>query len=113
VAHRNPAWFPSPSKAPPLWEVTECEGIDNCATWSFVKEKGYAKWRTGEEAILVIESFNDKDKTVTTSRSDVAGPRRGFVVTYTGTILNDSQVGGQYTYSVQDRKESGFRYWQF
>jgi hypothetical protein len=87
--------------------MTECEGIDNCTTWTFLSSngwKGYGKWRTGEEAILELTS-PDTGKVVI-HRTDVRGAKEGLIATYNGT-LSDGQMGGSYTYSYNGENGSG------
>ncbi len=84
--------------------MTECEGIDNCTTWIFLSDKGYGKWRTGEESVLEVKSAQP-DKVVIL-RTDVTGSKAGLTSTYEGT-LSDGQLGGKYTYSYNGKTGSG------
>lgn len=87
--------------------MTECEGINNCTDWTFLSSNGwkaYAKWRTGEEAILELESAHDGS--VTVHRTDVRGSKEGLTAVYTGTLKN-AQVGGEFTSVYKGKSESG------
>ena len=54
-----PAALPNPA-APGPFTLTECEGINNCATWTFLGTLlGSGQWPTGEIANLYFESVNE------------------------------------------------------
>jgi hypothetical protein len=87
--------------------MTECEGIDNCTTWSFLSSngwKGYGKWRTGEEAVLDLRSAENGK--VIIERTDVTGAKEGLTATYNG-ILRDGKVGGEYESHYRGHDSSG------
>jgi hypothetical protein len=97
----------SKSRAVYRLALTECEGVDNCTAWSFLSSngwKGYGKWRTGEEAVLELES--PETGKVIIHRTDVRGTKEGLIATYEGT-LSDDQMGGRYTYSYKGDTGSG------
>lgn len=98
---------PSSSKTAYRLTMTECEGVDNCTTWSFLSSngwKGYAKWRTGEEAILELESPNPGK--ITIHRTDVQGSKAGLTATYNGTLRQD-RLGGEFESHFRGHDESG------
>jgi hypothetical protein len=76
--------------------MTECEGINNCATWTFLGASGNGQWPTGEVANLTVERY-DKDSVVI-KRADSTGAKAGLTAVYTGTRHGD-RVGGDYTSS--------------
>jgi hypothetical protein len=97
----------SKSRAAYRLTMTECEGIDNCTNWTFLSSngwKGYGKWRTGEEAVLELES--PENGRIVVHRTDVRGAKEGLTATYDGT-LSDGQIGGRYTYSYNGDNGSG------
>jgi hypothetical protein len=105
-AQRAAQQAPKP-KTPYRLTMIECEGVDNCTNWIFLSSngwKGYGKWRTGEEAILELESPSDGK--VIIHRTDVQGSRAGLTATYTGTLHND-QVGGEFASDYQGHNSSG------
>lgn len=72
--------------------MTECEGVNNCATWKFSGKmgtylQGIGTWPTGETASLLL-TFNGD--TVTIERKD---PDTGYAATYTGKQDNDGLSG--------------------
>jgi hypothetical protein len=88
--------------------VIECEGINKCTPWTFYSRKGYAKWPTGEEAILEIVNWSESQ--IKIERTDTAGSRRGFTTVYTGTI-DDKTMGGKYNcQACGDRDSQGAWY---
>jgi len=104
---QNTGRSPSSSKAAYRLTMTECEGVDNCTTWSFLSSngwKGYAKWRTGEEAILELESPSQGK--ITIHRTDVQGSKAGLTATYNGTLRGD-RLGGEFESRFQGHDESG------
>jgi hypothetical protein len=87
--------------------MTECEDVDNCTTWSFLSSNGwkaYAKWRTGEEAILELESPSEGQ--IKVLRTDVQGSKAGLTATYSGT-LRQGRLGGEFESHYQGHDESG------
>jgi hypothetical protein len=48
---RSAAQTPSKSKTAVPVTMTECEGINNCATWTFLGTQGNGQWPSGEVAI--------------------------------------------------------------
>jgi hypothetical protein len=97
----------SKSQAAYRLTMTECEGVDNCTSWTFLSSngwKGYGKWRTGEEAILELESA--RDGKIVVHRTDVTGSKEGLTATYNGT-LHDNRIGGEFKASYQGHNESG------
>jgi hypothetical protein len=96
-------------KEPLKWQVTECQGIDNCTTWAFVNTKGYGKWRTGEEAVLEVVSL--KNGNIVVSRTDVTGTKHGLTATYRGTLRSNSRVGGEYESVYEGHRDAGDWYW--
>jgi hypothetical protein len=97
----------SKSQAPEKITMTECEGGDNCATWTFLwaSGKGYGKWRNGEEAVLEIEALASGK--IVVHRSDVTGAKEGLTATYDGT-LTDHQLGGNFDYAYKGKTGSGY-----
>jgi hypothetical protein len=87
--------------------VTECQGENNCATWTFFKNVGNGKWPSGEEAILQLSM---KDNVMTITRTDVTGTKAGLTATYKGT-LDHGEVGGSYTSSYRGEEGGGHWYW--
>jgi hypothetical protein len=87
---------PSASKAAVPVTMTECEGTNNCATWTFLGAQGNGTWPSGEIANLSVERYDDKS--VVIQRADSTGASAGLTVIYTGTRHGD-QVGGEYTSS--------------
>lgn len=83
---------PSQSPATPV-TMTECEGVNNCATWTFLGTQGNGQWPSGEIANLSVEKF-DAD-TVVIRRADSTGPSAGLTATYTGT-RNGDRIGGEF-----------------
>jgi len=76
--------------------MTECEGTNNCATWTFLGGQGNGNWPSGEIANLSVEKSDDSS--VVIRRADSTGASAGLTATYTGTRHGD-QVGGEYTSS--------------
>ncbi len=97
----------------PSVAVTECQGVDNCAMWTFARNNehrkiGLGKWRTGEEAVLELESAENNQ--VVVIRTDVTGSKAGLTATYRGT-LEGNGVGGTYTSYFKGEREDGHWYW--
>ncbi len=78
----------APSTATPT-AMTECEGTNNCATWTFLGGQGNGQWPSGEIANLT------DDKTVTIRRADSTGASAGLTAVYSGT-RHDDRVGGEF-----------------
>jgi hypothetical protein len=81
------------------YTMTECEGVDNCATWTFLGVQGNGQWRTGEVANLYFRKVtvnDDKSVSVTIQRADSTGSAAGLTAVYTGT-WRDGRVGGEFT----------------
>jgi hypothetical protein len=76
--------------------MTECEGTNNCATWTFLGGQGNGQWPSGEIANLSVDR-SDKDSVVI-RRADSTGASAGLTAIYTGTRHGD-RVGGEYTSS--------------
>jgi hypothetical protein len=76
--------------------MTECEGTNNCATWTFLGGQGNGQWPSGEVANLSVE-HSDKDSVVI-RRADSTGPSAGLTAVYKGT-RHDDRVGGEFTSS--------------
>jgi hypothetical protein len=68
----------APSTAVPT-AMTECEGTNNCATWTFLGGQGNGQWPSGEIANLTVERYDDK--TVTIRRADSTGASAGATTT--------------------------------
>lgn len=74
--------------------MTECEGVNNCATWTFLGAQGNGQWPSGEIANLTVER-SDNDSVVI-RRADSSGSSAGLTAVYTGTRHGD-RVGGEFT----------------
>lgn len=90
------AQAPSKSKTAVPVTMTECEGTNNCATWTFLGKQGNGQWPSGEVANLSVENF-DAD-TVVIRRADSTGSSAGLTAVYKGTRHGD-RVGGEFTSS--------------
>lgn len=86
----------STSKTPVPVTMTECEGVNNCATWTFLGSQGNGKWPSGEEANLTVDKLDAISIVIT--RGDSTGSSAGLHATYTGTRHGD-RVGGDFTSS--------------
>jgi len=91
----NSAVSAPPQAAAPV-TMTECEGINNCATWTFLGTQGNGQWPSGEVANLSVEHL-DADS-VAIRRADSTGPSAGLTAVYKGTRHED-RVGGEFTSS--------------
>jgi hypothetical protein len=81
--------------------MTECEGVDNCATWTFLGAQGNGQWRSGEVANLYFQKVtikDDKSVDVEIRRADSTGSTVGLTAIYKGT-WRDNRVGGEFTSS--------------
>jgi len=76
--------------------MTECEGTNNCATWTFLGTQGNGQWPSGEVANLSVEHFDAS--MVVIRRADSTGPSAGLTAVYRGT-RNGNRVGGEFTSS--------------
>jgi hypothetical protein len=88
--------------------MTECEGTNNCATWTFLGGQGSGQWPSGELASLSVE-HSDAD-TVVIRRADSTGPSAGLTAVYKGTRHGD-RVGGEFTSSWPGRWENKTSNW--
>jgi hypothetical protein len=86
----------SESQKPVPVTMTECEGVNNCATWTFLGAQGNGKWPTGEDANLSVERYDTNS--VVIRRADSTGTSAGLTAVYTGTRHGD-RVGGDFTSS--------------
>jgi len=93
---QNAAKAPSKPQAASPVTMTECEGVNNCATWTFLDTQGNGQWPSGEIANLSVERY-DNDSVVI-RRADSTGPSAGLTAVYTGTRHGD-RVGGDFTSS--------------
>jgi len=79
--------------------LTECEGVDNCATWHFVKNEGLGRWKNGEIANLRITELKQIDSTnwsISIHRVDLDGENEGYIADYHGTLRKNGTVGGEF-----------------
>ena len=83
-------------KAPTPVTMTECEGVNNCATWTFLGSQGTGQWPTGELGNLTVEHYDDSS--VEIHRADSTGSSAGLTATYKGTRKGD-RVGGEFVSS--------------
>lgn len=93
---RAAAQAPSKARAASPVTMTECEGTNNCATWTFLGAQGNGQWPSGEVANLSVERY-DNDSVVI-RRADSTGSSAGLTVVYTGTRHGD-RIGGEFTSS--------------
>ena len=96
-----------PKAAVPV-TMTECEGKDNCATWTFLGAQGTGKWPSGEISSLMVKRYDDNS--VVIERSDSTGPSAGLTAVYTGTRHGD-RVGGEFTSSWPGHWDSKTENW--
>ena len=76
--------------------MTECEGTNNCASWTFLGKQGNGQWPSGEIANLSLENLDGDN--VVIQRADSAGASAGLTATYRGT-RHGERVGGEFTSS--------------
>ena len=76
--------------------MTECEGANNCATWTFLGTQGNGQWPSGETANLSVERVDAAS--VLIRRADSTGPSAGLTAVYKGT-RNGDRIDGEYTSS--------------
>jgi hypothetical protein len=93
---QNTTQTPSKPQAATPVTMTECEGVNNCATWTFLGSQGTGQWPSGNIASLTVERY-DNDSVVV-RRADSTGASAGLSAVYTGTRHGD-RVGGEYTSS--------------
>jgi hypothetical protein len=93
---QNATKAPTKSQAAGPVTMTECEGVNNCATWTFLGSQGTGQWPSGNIASLTVEHY-DSDSVVI-RRADSTGASAGLSAVYTGTRHGD-RVGGEYTSS--------------
>jgi len=88
----------APSKSQPAAPVTmtECEGVNNCATWTFLGTQGTGQWPSGNIASLSVDRYDNES--VVIRRADSTGASAGLTAVYTGTRHGD-RVGGDFTSS--------------
>jgi hypothetical protein len=67
---------PPKSQAPTPVTMTECEGVNNCATWTFLGSQGNGQWPSGEVANLSVERYDDNS--VVIRRADSTGASAGL-----------------------------------
>jgi len=103
----RPVPQPPPPDTRPV-AVTECQGVNNCATWTFFNKKGVGRWPTGEQAVLEITSFTNNE--IVISRTDVEGTKSGLVATYRGA-LEDGEVAGRFMATYNGQQDVGHWYW--
>jgi hypothetical protein len=96
------------SHTPAQITMTECEGTNNCATWTFVGTQGTGKWPSGELSNLIVERLDDNS--VVIRRADSTGPSAGLTALYTGTRHGD-RIGGEFTSSWQGHGDDKTGYW--
>jgi len=83
---------PTNPQTPSPITMTECEGTNNCATWTFLGTQGIGQWPSGEISNLNVEHFDDNS--VSIRRADPIGPSTGLTALYTGTRHGDRVGGG-------------------
>jgi hypothetical protein len=89
-----PVQAPPKSGASATVTMTECEGTNNCATWTFLGKQGNGQWPSGDTANLSVEHF-DADSVVI-HRADSTGPSAGLTAEYRGTRKGD-RIAGEFT----------------
>jgi len=95
-------------KAPGPVTMTECEGVNNCATWTFLGTQGNGQWPSGDIANLTVDTSDTSS--VVIHRADSTGASAGLTATYTGT-RHGGNVGGEFTSSWPghwDKKEGNW-----
>jgi hypothetical protein len=76
--------------------MTECEGTDNCATWTFLGTQGNGQWPSGEMANLNVARFDNES--VVIRRTDSVGSSAGLTAEYKGS-RQGNRIGGDFTSS--------------
>lgn len=79
VSHSQTA--PSKPKTAVPVTMTECEGTNNCATWTFLGAQGNGQWPSGEVANLSVERYDANS--VVIGRADSTGSSAGLTAVYT------------------------------
>jgi len=100
---------PSQRQDSKIVTLTECEGVDNCAIWTFIGGQGSGHWRTGQYANLMITSgktIDAKSWAITIHRVDVTGTAQGYVADYEGTVEN-GRIGGKFKSSWKGKEDAG------
>jgi len=105
---RTAAQAPSKTSTANPVTMTECEGTNNCATWTFLGAQGNGQWPSGEVANLSVERYDDNS--VVIRRADSTGSSAGLTAVYTGTRHGD-RVGGEFTSSWPGHWESKLGNW--
>jgi len=93
---QNPGGVAPKAKSGTPITMTECEGVNDCGTWTFLGTQGNGQWPSGEIANLNVEHFDQNN--VVIRRADSTGASAGMTVVYTGTRDGD-RIGGEYTSS--------------
>jgi hypothetical protein len=93
---QNAAPSPVQSQAGNPVTMTECEGTNNCATWTFLGTQGNGQWPSGEIANLSVEKFDTSSAVI--RRADSTGSSAGLTAVYKGT-RHGNRIGGEYTSS--------------
>jgi hypothetical protein len=96
-----------PQSAAPV-SMTECEGINNCARWTFLGGQGNGQWPSGNIANLTVDQVDTSR--IVIRRADSTGASAGMTVTYTGTRHGEN-IGGSFTSSWPGHWENKFGYW--
>jgi hypothetical protein len=79
-----------PESAVPV-TMNECEGINNCATWTFLGGQGNGQWPSGNVANLNVEHLDANN--IVIHRADSTGASAGLTARYTGTRHGEN-IGG-------------------
>jgi hypothetical protein len=87
---------PVPKEASGPVTMTECEGVNNCASWTFLDRLGNGTWPSGEIANLSVEHLDSN--AIVIRRADSTGSSAGLTAVYKGT-RHDNRVGGEFTSS--------------
>ncbi len=93
---QSTAQAPARTQAASPVTMTECEGTNNCATWTFLGTQGNGQWPSGEVANLTVENFSTDN--VVIRRADSTGNSAGLTAVYRGT-RHGNRIGGEYTSS--------------
>ena len=80
--------------APVTVRMTECEGTNNCATWTFLGKQGNGQWPSGDIANLSVDTL--EGDSVVIQRADSAGTSAGLTAIYRGT-RHGERIGGEFT----------------
>ncbi len=105
---QNRAQGPAKVQAAGPVTMTECEGTDNCATWTFLGTQGNGQWPSGDMANLIVEHF-DSDSVVI-RRADSTGASAGLTAVYKGT-RKGNRLGGEFTSSWPGHWANQEGYW--